>query len=59
MLQAAWLGLWQRLPVMLELHDRITGQIGPILFRQILAQRGKKRLLPITRALLIALEQEF
>jgi glycosyltransferase involved in cell wall biosynthesis len=59
MLQVAWLSLWQRLPVMLELHDRITGQIGPTLFRQVIDSRGKKRLLPITQALLNALQQEF
>ncbi len=58
MLQTAWLSLRHGLPVMLELHDRITGRIAPLLFRQILTHRGNKRLLPITRALLAAIERE-
>lgn len=59
MLQAAWLGLQNGLPAMLELHDRITGKIGPLLFRQILAHPKKKRLLPITLALQKVLEEQF
>ena len=59
MLQGAWIALMQRKPVALELHDRITGRIAPLLFRQILGWPGKKRLLPITHALLAALEKEF
>lgn len=59
MLQAAWLGLENGLPVMLELHDRITGKIGPLLFRQILAHPNRKRLLPITLALQNVLEATF
>jgi glycosyltransferase involved in cell wall biosynthesis len=56
--QAALLALWARVPVLLELHDRPTGQIGPWLFRQVARHPGRKRLLFITHALQAALERE-
>ena len=59
MLQAAFLAQRQGLPVLLELHDRVTGKIGPILFRQLLGRSGRVRFLPITRALQLALERDF
>jgi glycosyltransferase involved in cell wall biosynthesis len=59
MLQAAVLALSSALHTLLEVHDRITGRIGPLLFRQYLRSRGKKRLLPITQALRRVLERDF
>lgn len=58
MLQAAVLSLWHRFPVMLELHDRIRGKIGPTLFKLALHSRIPRLLLPITRALVDVLERE-
>ncbi len=54
--QAALLGLWQRYPVILEMHDLPAGLLGPQVFRLIWRARGKKRILAITRALLSRLE---
>jgi glycosyltransferase involved in cell wall biosynthesis len=56
--QTALLALWSKLPVLLELHDRPTGQVGPWLFRQIVRHPGPKRLLFITQALQQVLERE-
>jgi glycosyltransferase involved in cell wall biosynthesis len=56
--QAALMGLWQGLPLLLEVHDRPSGQVGPWLFRQIAGHPGRKRLLFITRALQQAIESE-
>lgn len=50
-LQAALFGLLARFPLALELHGPPEGRIGPTLFRLILALPGRKRLLPITQAL--------
>jgi glycosyltransferase involved in cell wall biosynthesis len=57
-LQAALLALWQGMPLLLELHDRPSGKVGPWLYRQVARHMGKKRLLFITRALQRALERE-
>jgi glycosyltransferase involved in cell wall biosynthesis len=57
-LQAALLTLWQGVPLLLELHDRPSGKVGPWLYRQVARHKGKKRLLFITRALQRALERE-
>ncbi|NPV75024.1 MAG: glycosyltransferase [Anaerolineae bacterium] len=57
--QAAVLALRRGLPVILELHDRVTGRLGPWLFRQFVQTAGKKRLLVITRALRNQLETQF
>lgn len=59
LLQAGALSLYRGLPAVIELHDRITGRIGPLLFRMCLRSRVKKRWLPITRALLRVLEKDF
>lgn len=48
---AAVLALWQGLPAVLEIHDRPKGKMGAWWLRRFSAARGKKRLLPITRAL--------
>ena len=56
--QAALLALWQWLPLLLELHDRPSGKVGPWLYRRVAANSGKKRLLFITRALRQVLERE-
>lgn len=57
--QAAVFGLITGLPVVYEVHDLPTGKLGPLWFRAFLRLRGKKRLLPITRALLDRLEKRF
>jgi glycosyltransferase involved in cell wall biosynthesis len=59
MLQAASLARWHGLPFLLELHDRVTGRVGPFLFRRLLHSRVKGRFLPITRALQQTLERDF
>jgi len=50
-LQAAVLSLWQGIPTVLELHDRVTGRIGPWLFRRFWKAKTQKRLLTNTKAL--------
>ncbi len=59
LLQAGALSLFQGMPAMIELHDRVTGRIGPLLFRLCLRSRVRKRWLPITGALLRALGKDF
>lgn len=56
--QAALLALWQDLPLLLELHDRPSGKVGPLLYRRVAAHKSKKRLLFITQALRQVLERE-
>ncbi len=55
-LQSAALGLLAGMPSMLELHDFPSGRFGPLWLRLFLALPGRKRLLPITDALRIALD---
>ncbi len=55
----AVLGLWAKLPVILELHDLPTGNAGPGWFRRFVKAAGKKRLLVITSALQKALEEKY
>ncbi len=50
-LQAAVLSLWQGIPTVLELHDRVTGKFGPRLFRMFWRSKTNKRLLTNTKAL--------
>ena len=50
-LQAGVLALWQGMPTILEMHDRVTGRIGPWLFRQFCGSKTHHRLLTITDAL--------
>jgi glycosyltransferase involved in cell wall biosynthesis len=58
-LQAAVLALWQGLPVVLELHDRVSGRVGPWLFRRFCRARTNKRLLTNTEALRQVLISDF
>lgn len=55
----AVLGLWAKLPVILELHDLPTGNAGPGWFRRFVKAAGKKRLLVITSALQKTLEEKY
>ena len=59
MLQSAVLSLWRGLPVILELHDRVTGRLGPWLFEQFWRTDTKKRLLTNTTALKKILVKEY
>jgi glycosyltransferase involved in cell wall biosynthesis len=59
LLPAAVMALRLGLPVVLELHDRITGAIAPFFFRHFIRYRGKKQLVVITRALSTRLEQTY
>jgi glycosyltransferase involved in cell wall biosynthesis len=56
--QAAALGLLAGLPSMLEMHDLPAGRFGPLWFRLFISRKGKKRLLPITRALWADLQRK-
>ncbi len=58
-LQAAVLALWQGMPVVLELHDRVSGKIGPFLFRRFGKAKARKRLLTNTDALRKVLTADF
>jgi glycosyltransferase involved in cell wall biosynthesis len=57
--QSAVLALYQKMPVIYEVHDRPRGRTGPWLFRRIVSTSGKKRLLVITEALRVRLEEQF
>ena len=57
--QAAVYGQVRGLPVVLEVHDRPTGKLGPWLLQRTVKMRGRKRLAVITRALVRVLEEEF
>ncbi|HSV85856.1 MAG TPA: glycosyltransferase, partial [Levilinea sp.] len=57
--QAAALALYQKMAVIYEVHDRPSGRVGPWLFQRIVRMPGKKRLLVITEALRVRLEQQF
>ena len=58
-LQAGVLALWRGIPTILELHDRVTGRIGPWLFRSFCASKTRHRLVTITDALRKALILDF
>ncbi len=59
LLPVAVFALWAGLPVILELHDRIVGTAAPWFFRLFMRNRGKKRLVVITRALDSKLEKAY
>jgi len=56
---AAVLASWMGLPVILEVHDRPVGRMGPWLFKRFLKSQGTKRIVLITHALKAILEQEY
>ena len=56
--QCAWSAGQQGFPSILEMHDRLTGKLGPWFFKQYLKTRPKKRILVITRALQDVLERQ-
>jgi len=58
-LQAGVLALWRGIPTILEMHDRVTGRIGPWLFRRFYTSRTRRRLVTITDALRKALISAF
>ncbi len=58
-LQAAVVALLQSLPVLVEMHGPPEGRWGPWLFRAFLSLPGRKRILPITQALVHLLEQGY
>jgi glycosyltransferase involved in cell wall biosynthesis len=55
--QAGLFGLLHGFPLALELHGPPEGRFGPSLFRLLLHLPGKKRLLPITQALVDLLRE--
>lgn len=57
--QAGWFSLLNGIPVILEMHDRVAGRLGPFVFRQYLTWPGHKRTLVITEALAHVLETDF
>ncbi len=59
MVQAGIFSLMASLPVLFELHGPPEGRFGPSLFRIFQHFPGKKRLLPITHALAIKLQERF
>lgn len=59
LLPAAVMALWTGIPVILELHDRITGMGAPWFFKQFLRSDTPKRLAVITEALSKKLESQF
>lgn len=58
-LQAGVLSLWNRIPAILEIHDRIKGKLGPQLFRWFWQSRTARRVLTNTAALRQSLIQQF
>ncbi len=58
-LQSAVFALWHRIPVILELHDRISGKLAPFLFKVILHSRTPKRLIFNTHALRNLFQQKY
>jgi glycosyltransferase involved in cell wall biosynthesis len=57
--QAALLALVLGRPTLLEVHDRPTGNLGPLVFQLFLRWPGVKRVLPITQALQRYLERDY
>jgi len=59
LIQEALLAAWEKMPVVLELHDRPTGKLGPRMYLTFLNHPGRKRTLVITGALQRALERDY
>ena len=58
-LQSAWLGTRQDIPVLLEVHDRPTGKLGRRMFGWFLHSNSPKRVLSITQTLANFLERDY
>jgi len=58
-LQVGVLSLWKGIPTILELHDRVTGRLGPWLFRRFVTSSTAKRILTNTHALQKTLISDF
>ncbi|HWQ45856.1 MAG TPA: glycosyltransferase [Longilinea sp.] len=56
--QAALMALWEDMPVVLELHDRLMGSVGPSITKTLLRTPGKKRIAFITKALQTVVEKQ-
>lgn len=56
--QAALFAQWERIPVVLELHDRLMGSVGPSITKSLLHTPGKKRIAFITKALQEVVERQ-
>jgi len=56
---AAVMGLMHGMPVALEIHHLPSGRVGPLWYRLFLALPGRKRLLPLTHALLELLNSRY
>jgi glycosyltransferase involved in cell wall biosynthesis len=56
--QCAWLAGKRGIPSVLEMHDRLTGKLGPWFFNRYLNTKPKKRILIITRTLQKVLERQ-
>lgn len=54
--QAALAAVLRGMPAVLELHGEPEGRLGPLVLKLFLKARGRKRLLPITRALQVKIE---
>lgn len=59
MLQTATLSVWNKIPTIIELHDKIMGTFAPHLFRSFLRSKTQKRILTNTDALRVAVENAF
>jgi glycosyltransferase involved in cell wall biosynthesis len=57
--QSAVFGLLARLPVIFEVHIQPSGLMGPTWHRLFARQRGRKRLVCITRAMQMVLERKY
>lgn len=58
-LQASVLALWGGRPVILEMHDRVSGRFGPWLFSRFCTSSTRHRLLTNTRALYRVLQKDY
>jgi len=59
MLQAGVLAVWSGIPAILELHDRVTGKLGPWLFTRFVRSKTPHKLLTNTKALKDLLINDF
>ncbi len=57
--QAALAGMLLGRPALLEVHEMPSGRFGPLWYRLFLSLPGRKRLLPISEALRLALEARY